>query len=151
MPAGTVILVETVTDAEKLVPPKNAKLAYITQTTLSVEDAAEIIAVLKRRFPTMPVRTRKTSATPRRTGRKRSKRSRRVRCRLRDRSANSSNSMRLVEVARRAGAKRAELIENAGAIDWERWKVSRPSDFGGRIGAGSAGRAGDRRLRRASI
>jgi len=119
LPAGTVILVETVTDAEKLVPPKNAKLAYITQTTLSVEDAAEIIAVLKRRFPTIAGPHKEDicyATTNRQEAIKTVAPSSEVVFVIG--SANSSNSMRLVEVARRAGAKRAELIENAAAIDW---------------------------------
>src|SRR5258705_4446350 len=48
---GSVILVETLADAESMVPPSGVPLAYITQTTLSVDDTAEIVAVLKRRFP----------------------------------------------------------------------------------------------------
>ena len=119
LPAGAVILVETVADAERLVPAKGAALAYITQTTLSVDDTAEIVAVLKRRFPGIagPHKEDICYAT---TNRQEAIKSVAPRSDVVFviGSANSSNSMRLVEVARRAGAKRAELIENAGAIDW---------------------------------
>ena len=119
LPAGAVILVETVADAERLVPPKGAVLAYITQTTLSVDDTAEIVAVLKRRFPCIagPHKEDICYAT---TNRQEAIKSVAPRSDLVFviGSVNSSNSMRLVEVARRAGAARAELIENTGAIDW---------------------------------
>src|SRR6266576_1635153 len=51
LPAGSVILVETLADAERFVPPSDVPLAYITQTTLSVDDTAGIVGVLKQRFP----------------------------------------------------------------------------------------------------
>src|SRR5882724_9215119 len=51
LPEGAVILVETLKDAERLNPPEGSRLAYITQTTLSVDDTAGIVAILKRRFP----------------------------------------------------------------------------------------------------
>jgi len=119
LPPGAVILVETVKDAERLVPAKGATLAYITQTTLSVDDTAEIVSVLKRRFPDIagPHREDICYATT-----NRQEAIKRVAPRADVvfviGSANSSNSMRLVEVARKAGAKRAQLIENASAIDW---------------------------------
>jgi 4-hydroxy-3-methylbut-2-enyl diphosphate reductase len=119
LPAGAVILVESVADAERLVPAQGAKLAYITQTTLSVDDAAEIVAILKRRFPNIagPHKEDICYAT---TNRQEAIKSVAPRSEVLFviGSVNSSNSMRLVEVARRAGARRAELIENAGAIDW---------------------------------
>jgi 4-hydroxy-3-methylbut-2-enyl diphosphate reductase len=120
LPAGAVILVETVADAENLIPPKGATLAFITQTTLSVDDTAEIVGVLRRRFPGIagPHKEDICYAT---TNRQEAIKSVAPHCDLVlvIGSANSSNSMRLVEVARRAGAKRAELIENVGAIDWK--------------------------------
>jgi 4-hydroxy-3-methylbut-2-enyl diphosphate reductase len=119
LPAGAVILVETVADAENLIQAKGATLAYITQTTLSVDDTAEIVAVLKRRFPGI-AGPRKENICYATTNRQEAIKSIAPRCDIVFviGSANSSNSMRLVEVARRAGAKRAALIENAGAIDW---------------------------------
>jgi 4-hydroxy-3-methylbut-2-enyl diphosphate reductase len=119
LPPGAVILVETVEDAENLAPDKGASLAYVTQTTLSVDDTAEIVAVLKRRFPGIagPHKDDICYAT---TNRQQAIKAIAPRC---DAlfvvgSPNSSNSMRLVEVAQRAGANCATLIENAAAIDW---------------------------------
>jgi 4-hydroxy-3-methylbut-2-enyl diphosphate reductase len=119
LPDGAIILVETAPDAERVSPPAGAPLAYITQTTLSVDDTAEIVAVLRRRFPAIagPHKEDICYATSNRQDAIK---------RIAPRadmvfvvgSANSSNSMRLVEVARKAGAKRATLIENAVAIDW---------------------------------
>jgi 4-hydroxy-3-methylbut-2-en-1-yl diphosphate reductase len=120
LPPGAVILVETVEDAEKLVPSPGAALAYITQTTLSVDDTAEIVAVLKRRFPDIagPYKEDICYATTNRQQAIKAVAPRSDAVFVIG-SANSSNSTRLVEVARRAGAKTALLIENAGAIDWD--------------------------------
>jgi len=119
LPPGSVILVETAAEAERLTFPKGAKLAFITQTTLSVDDTAEIVVVLKRRFPDIagPAREDICYAT---TNRQQAIKSVAPRAELVFviGSSNSSNSMRLVEVARRAGAREAYLIENAAAIDW---------------------------------
>jgi 4-hydroxy-3-methylbut-2-enyl diphosphate reductase len=115
-----IVLVESVVDAEELSFPAGAKLAYVTQTTLSVEETAEIIAVLRRRFPDIrsPKREDICYAT--------SNRQRAVKEMLAEiqlllviGSRNSSNSNRLVDVAR-AGGIEAHLIEDAGAIE-ERW------------------------------
>jgi 4-hydroxy-3-methylbut-2-enyl diphosphate reductase len=120
LPGGAVVLVETAADAERLTPPEGARLAFITQTTLSVDDTAEIIAVLKRRFPNLagPAKEDICYAT---TNRQQAIKAVAPRAELVFviGSANSSNSMRLVEVARRAGARQAQLIENAAAIDWK--------------------------------
>ena len=94
-------------------------MAYLTQTTLATDETAEIVAALRDRFPGCAVPAPTTSATPPRTAR--------TRCgRMADRcdlmlvvgSANSSNTARLVEVARREGC-RAELIEDAAQIRLE--------------------------------
>ena len=123
LPMGAVILVETAEDAENLVTPSDAALAYITQTTLSVDDTAEIVAVLKRRFPNIagPYKEDICYATTNRQQAIKAVSSRADAVFVIG-SANSSNSTRLVEVARRAGAKAAQLIENAGAIDWDMLK-----------------------------
>jgi 4-hydroxy-3-methylbut-2-enyl diphosphate reductase len=119
LPEGSVILVETLADAERIVPPLGVPIAYITQTTLSVDDTAEIVAVLKRRFPDIAGPHKEDicyATTNRQDAIKRV-----APCAdlvLVIGSANSSNSRRLVEVASKAGAKRARLIENAGQIDW---------------------------------
>jgi 4-hydroxy-3-methylbut-2-enyl diphosphate reductase len=119
LPEGAVTLIETAADAERFVPPTDQPLAYITQTTLSVDDTAEIVAVLKRRFPSIagPHKEDICYAT---TNRQEAMKA------IAPRSdvvfvigsPNSSNSMRLVEVARRAGVARAALIDGAAAIDW---------------------------------
>jgi 4-hydroxy-3-methylbut-2-enyl diphosphate reductase len=123
LPPGAVILVETAEDAENLATAPGAALAYITQTTLSVDDTAEIVAVLKRRFPNIagPYKEDICYATTNRQQAIKAVSSRSDAVFVIG-SANSSNSTRLVEVARRAGAKAAQLIENAGAIDWEMLK-----------------------------
>lgn len=115
-----IVLVESVADAEALSFTAGTKLAYVTQTTLSVEETAEIVDVLRRRFPGIrsPKREDICYAT--------SNRQRAVREMLDEiqlllviGSRNSSNSNRLVDVAR-AGGIEAHLIEDAGAIE-ERW------------------------------
>lgn len=119
LPLGSVILVETLADAEHFVPPSCVPLAYITQTTLSVDDTADIVSVLKRRFPDIAGPHKEDicyATTNRQDAIKRV--APRADLVLVIGSANSSNSRRLVEVASKAGAKRARLIENAGEIDW---------------------------------
>ena len=119
LPPGSVKLIETVADAERFVPADPARLAYITQTTLSVDDTAEIVGVLKRRFPLI--------ATPHKedicyatTNRQEAVKAIAPRADvvLVIGAPNSSNSMRLVEVAARAGAKRSALVQRAVDIDW---------------------------------
>jgi len=119
LPEGAVLLVETVADAERLELGRDIALAYITQTTLSVDDTAEIVATLKRRFPHIagPHKDDICYAT---TNRQEAIKAIAPQADLVlvIGSANSSNSQRLVEVARKAGARKAHLIENAAAIDW---------------------------------
>jgi len=119
LPEGSIILVETAADAERMIAPPASALAYITQTTLSVDDTADIVAVLKRRFPNI-AGPRKDDICYATTNRQEAIKTIAPRADLVlvVGSANSSNSQRLVEVARKAGAKRARLIENAAAIDW---------------------------------
>jgi 4-hydroxy-3-methylbut-2-enyl diphosphate reductase len=64
LPKGAVVLIETMEAARTFQPKDASKLAFVTQTTLSIDDTKEIVAVLKERFPTSTARTRKTSATP---------------------------------------------------------------------------------------
>ena len=119
LPPGAVKLIETVEDAEAFVAADPSRLAYITQTTLSVDDTAAIVAVLRRRFPLI--------ATPHKedicyatTNRQEAVKAIAPRADvvLVIGAPNSSNSMRLVEVASRAGVKRAVLVQRAGDIDW---------------------------------
>ncbi len=120
LPPGAVLLVETVADVEAIAPENPEHLAFITQTTLSVDDCAEIIAALKRRFPAIrgPHREDICYAT--------SNRQATVKAIAPDcdvlivvGAPNSSNSVRLVEVARRAGCRSAHLVQQAADIDWE--------------------------------
>jgi len=117
--AGAIALVETVADAEAFQPRDAARLAYITQTTLSVDDTAEIVAVLRRRFPAIAGPHKEDicyATTNRQDAMKAIAPGADVVFVIG--APNSSNSMRLVEVATRAGAKRAMLIQRAGDIDW---------------------------------
>ena len=120
LPEGAVVLVETVDDIERLSFKEGAKLAYITQTTLSVDDTALLVAALRKRFPNIagPHKDDICYAT---TNRQEAIKAiaPHTDALLVIGSPNSSNSMRLVEVARKAGAKTARLIENADAIDWD--------------------------------
>ena len=117
LPEGAVALVQSVQEAEAFVPGDGEKLAYITQTTLSLDDTAAIVACLRRRFPAMrgPHRQDICYAT---TNRQQAVKAIAPRCDLLlvIGAANSSNSLRLVEVARAAGAKRAALIARAGEL-----------------------------------
>jgi 4-hydroxy-3-methylbut-2-enyl diphosphate reductase len=119
LPEGAVLLVETVGAVERLAVPGGTTLAYVTQTTLSVDDAAEIVAALRRRFPGIhgPGKDDICYAT---TNRQQAVKSIAGRC---DAmfvvgAANSSNSARLVDVARRNGCPRTTLIRGAAKIDW---------------------------------
>jgi 4-hydroxy-3-methylbut-2-enyl diphosphate reductase len=115
-----IVLVESVADAEALSFPYGTKLAYVTQTTLSVEETAEIIAVLRRRYPYIrsPKREDICYAT---SNRQRAVKEMlpQIQLLLVIGSKNSSNSNRLVDVAR-AGGIEARLIEDAAAIE-ESW------------------------------
>jgi 4-hydroxy-3-methylbut-2-enyl diphosphate reductase len=113
-------LVETVEDAEALTLPENTPVAYITQTTLSVDETLEVIEVLKRRFPQIrgPQREDICYATSNRQWAVKELLAE-IDLLLVIGSANSSNSNRLVEVARQAGVE-AHLIDDETDID-ERW------------------------------
>ncbi len=119
LPDGAITLVETTADAEAFVPADALRLAYITQTTLSVDDTAEIVAVLRRRFPSIagPHKEDICYATTNRQDAMKAI-SPRADMVFVIGAPNSSNSMRLVEVANRAGARKAMLIQRAGNIDW---------------------------------
>ena len=121
LPPGVVTLVETVDDAETLAVPAGDKLAYVTQTTLSVDDTADIIAVLQRRFPDIEA-PRKEDICYATTNRQEAVKAIASRCQamLVIGAENSSNSKRLVEVAVRQGCDKAALVGRARDIDW-RW------------------------------
>jgi 4-hydroxy-3-methylbut-2-enyl diphosphate reductase len=119
LPDGAVSLLETVADARTFWPRDAARLAYITQTTLSVDDTAEIIDVLRQRFPDIigPPREDICYAT---SNRQAAVKAIAMKCDalLVLGAPNSSNSMRLVEVAARAGCSRALLVQNADELDF---------------------------------
>ena len=115
-----VTLIETVEDARKVNPPEGAALAFATQTTLSVDDTAEIISVLQFRFPEIsgPRGEDICYAT---TNRQKAVKdiAAGVDLMLVIGAENSSNSKRLVEVAKLAGARKSVLIPDKNAIDWQ--------------------------------
>ena len=119
LPPGAISLVETIVDAETFQRPDDAPLAYATQTTLSVDDTAEILATLKRRFPELPD-PHKEDICYATTNRQEAVKRLGQGCDLVlvIGSKNSSNSVRLVEVAIRAGARDARLVDDAGQVDW---------------------------------
>jgi 4-hydroxy-3-methylbut-2-enyl diphosphate reductase len=119
LPPGAISLVETVADAEAFQRPGDTALAYATQTTLSVDDTAEILAVLKHRFPELPD-PHKEDICYATTNRQEAVKRLGEGCDLVlvVGSKNSSNSARLVEVAIRAGARDARLVDDAGHVDW---------------------------------
>jgi len=119
LPEGAVSLVETAQDAESFTPKSDAPLAYITQTTLSLDDTRKIVAVLKKRFPDIlsPGKDDICYAT---TNRQEAVKSIAERCdaMLVVGAPNSSNSRRLVEVAARSGCPRSMLVQRADELDW---------------------------------
>ena len=119
LPTGVATLVETSADARRFTPRDPKRLAYITQTTLSVDDTAAIVAILRERFPDI-VGPRKEDICYATTNRQEAVKAIAGRC---DRlivvgAPNSSNSLRLVEVAERAGCPKAFLVQRAADIPW---------------------------------
>jgi 4-hydroxy-3-methylbut-2-enyl diphosphate reductase len=117
LPAGAVTLIETVDDAERITPRDPGQLAYITQTTLSVDDTADMVAVLKRRFPAI-VSPHKDDICYATTNRQDAVKAIAERCErmIVVGAPNSSNSLRLVEVAERAGCPKATLVQRAAEL-----------------------------------
>jgi len=119
LPDGAIALIETVEDAMQFAPQDPSRLAFVTQTTLSVDDTSAIVAALQARFPQIeaPHKEDICYATTNRQAAVKA---------LAPRSdivfvigaPNSSNSVRLVEVAKRAGAPRSHLISSAEDVDW---------------------------------
>jgi len=118
LPAGAVTLVEDVAAAERVAVPQPDRLAFATQTTLSVDDTAAIVAVLRRRFPAIEA-PRKEDICYATTNRQAAVKAiaPRVEAFLVIGAPNSSNSRRLVEVAERAGCARALMVQRAAALD----------------------------------
>lgn len=119
LPDGAVRLIETVADVDAFEPEDPAKLAYVTQTTLSVDDTAGIIARLQARFPGIaaPVKEDICYATTNRQSAVKAI-APRIDALLVVGAPNSSNSLRLVEVAERESCKRSFLIQRADDIPW---------------------------------
>lgn len=119
LPEGEVLLVETVEDVAKIAPRDPAKLAFITQTTLSVDDTADIVSALRARFPAIIgpgkedicyATTNRQSAVKAIAGK--------IDALLVIGAPNSSNSRRLVEVGRANGCAYSQLVGRASEIDW---------------------------------
>ena len=119
LPDGEVILVETVADVALVDPRDPEKLAFITQTTLSVDDTADIVAALQVRFPSI-VGPHKEDICYATTNRQEAVKavSPKIDALLVIGAPNSSNSKRLVEVGRTAGCGYAQLVQRANEIDW---------------------------------
>lgn len=119
LPPGSVTLVQDTADAGTVAPADPGRLAFITQTTLSVDDTADIVATLRRRFPAIegPKHEDICYAT---TNRQAAVKAIAPQCDLVVviGSPNSSNSQRLREVAERGGASRAILLPRADQLDW---------------------------------
>lgn len=120
LPDGAATLVETVEDVARLPFDGGDELGYVTQTTLSVDDTAGIIAALEKRYPHI-VAPSAESICYATTNRQESVKKAASGCDLFIvvGAPNSSNSKRLVEVAERAGASRGILVQRAHEIDWE--------------------------------
>jgi 4-hydroxy-3-methylbut-2-en-1-yl diphosphate reductase len=119
LPPGAATLIEDAVAAQRVEPRDPDRIAYITQTTLSVDDTAAIVAILKARFPAI-VGPRKEDICYATTNRQAAVKAIAPRCDalMVVGAPNSSNSLRLVEVAERAGCPRALLVQQSGDIPW---------------------------------
>lgn len=119
LPQGSVVLVETVEDVAALVVSNPDNLAYCTQTTLSVDDTAKVVAALQARFPNIagPKKQDICYATTNRQGAVKVL-APQVEALIVIGAPNSSNSMRLVDVALQAGCPKARLFQRAAGLDW---------------------------------
>lgn len=119
LPEGEVLLVETVADVANVQVRDPARLAFVTQTTLSIDDTAEIVAALKVRFPAI-VGPHKEDICYATTNRQEAVKAMAPKCDavLVVGAPNSSNSRRLVEVGAKAGCGYTQLVQRASDIDW---------------------------------
>ena len=119
LPAGEVLLVETVEDVSKIVVRNPKKLAYVTQTTLSLDDTAAVVSALTKKFPDI-VGPHKEDICYATTNRQLAVKqiAPKVDALIVVGAPNSSNSKRLVEVAVKAGCGYAQLVQRASEIDW---------------------------------
>lgn len=121
LPDGAISLIETNEDAQRFEPKDPAALAFVTQTTLSIDDTASMVAVLQRRFPEI-VGPHKEDICYATTNRQEAVKAVAPRADVMVvvGAPNSSNSMRLVEVGKRYGARDSMLVQRATDIDWDR-------------------------------
>lgn len=122
LPEGAVSLVETAEQARLFTPRDPENLAYTTQTTLSIDDTAEIVAILRARFPAMVAPHKEDicyATTNRQEAVKRV--APQVDAMIVVGAPNSSNSQRLREAAEREGCRVADLVQRASEIDWSRF------------------------------
>lgn len=127
LPEGRISLIETVEDAEKFVPQNpSSTLAYLTQTTLSVDETRDIVAILNKRFPSISA-PKKEDICYATTNRQAAVKDLAEQCDaiLVIGAPNSSNSMRLVEVAKNSGCAVTGLVQRATDIPWEKLSHSR--------------------------
>jgi len=119
LPPGSIILVETEEDVAGLEVPDPSRLAFITQTTLSVDDTASIVKAIQARFPAVQT-PKKEDICYATTNRQEAVKAIAPRCQMMlvVGAPNSSNSQRLVEVARQQGCARAQLVQRGADIDW---------------------------------
>ena len=119
LPEGGVLLVESTKDVENLIVRDPSKLAYVTQTTLSIDDTAEVVEALKTRFPTIvgPHKEDICYATSNRQAAVK-KIAPKVDALIVIGAPNSSNSQRLVEVAKKAGCENSQMVQRAAEINW---------------------------------
>ena len=119
LPKGEVLLVETPEDVARIIPRNDEKLAYITQTTLSVDDTIEIVKKLKEHFPKI-IGPHKEDICYATTNRQEAVKavSPKVDALLVIGAPNSSNSKRLVEVGKSSGCKYSQMVQRASDIDW---------------------------------
>ena len=122
LPAGSITLVQSIEDIENFTPRDAGNLAYVTQTTLSVEDTAAMVEALKRRFPQIVGPHKEDicyATTNRQDAVKRVAPA--VDAMIVVGAPNSSNSQRLKEVAERSGCPYAVLVQRSAEIDWSKF------------------------------
>jgi 4-hydroxy-3-methylbut-2-enyl diphosphate reductase len=119
LPEGEVLLVETSEDVATIQVRDPSKLAYVTQTTLSVDDTTDVVTALQNRFPAI-VGPHKEDICYATTNRQEAVKAMAPKCdaMLVVGAPNSSNSKRLVEVGARAGCSYSQLVQRAADIDW---------------------------------
>jgi 4-hydroxy-3-methylbut-2-en-1-yl diphosphate reductase len=123
LPAGAIALVESAEDARSFQPRNPNNLAYVTQTTLSIDDTAELVAILRERFPSI-IGPHKEDICYATTNRQEAVKrvAPQVDAMIVVGAPNSSNTQRLCEVAQRAGCATTDLVQRAAEIDWPKYE-----------------------------